>query len=729
MPKAKAVATFVPCHEAKFCLKITARDKSTGKVSSVCCHLCTTFGQEENVGGKRKCTSNVKYFSTFRSENYRRHHESAHKTKWEEYQKLDSQEDREKFFEDADVPFVNTLHAHKDQDLDHIRVLVNAPIVETIVGDLLFHPDDVAGVTHERALSQFKKLEEVDPRTGANGHERDLYEVVIKTPRRFHLCIDFVSCGASFRMASRLMDCTRAESGIAAYGGCSDVVASNYTRFVCAYALQILSDVLGSRWAFAIALDGSTHQGLSYLDVRVRFEYIGILFNFHLMAIPLFERHTGENMFSVLTRFLDAVVGEWKRRCIAVSTDGARSMTGRLQGLVTRIADVCGSGLLRIWCGLHQLDLVMQRVYKAALDDRFYGKLTALIGHLRRQANLIADMRSTCPKVADTRWVSMHSVTTWLVDHRARVQRHLTEKQPDCAPDKVWWIFLHALQAFAGEAKVAFTSLQGLSTIVSQQKARLTRLVDTYCRMSGMQGPLEDDQIGDVIAVQPAEHCGAFVITHESVRSCLDGLGLWVIEQLDSLHPDDLCPLLGCIGKLFVEAADGISNVVCERDQENQPSNSELPPVLPCELSAIGMREFVKFLQNHRQRLLPFFGPEGINDISTEFSRFTRAYREEAQFQEAIKNDADAANGPKNFKDSWATTQGRFPMLQQFCGGLATAFPNTATVESDFSVIGWEEDDTRRDLTDFSLEGILHSKQFRELKKLVIDLPGQNRDV
>ena len=68
-------------------------------------------------------------------------------------------------------------------------------------------------------------------------------------------------------------------------------------------------------------------------------------------------------------------------------------------------------------------------------------------------------------------------------------------------------------------------------------------------------------------------------------------------------------------------------------------------------------------------------------------------------------------------------------MLQQFCGGLATAFPNTATVESDFSVIGWEKDDTRRDLTDFSLEGILHSKQFRELKKLVIDLPGQNRDV
>jgi hypothetical protein len=130
--------------------------------------------------------------------------------------------------------------------------------------------------------------------------QRDLYEVVIKTPRRFNLCIDFVACGASFRMASRLMDCTRAESGLGIYGGCSAVVASNYTWLVCAYCLQTLSDVLRQVWAFSIALDGSIHQGMSYVDVRVRFHFAGKLLNFHLMAIPLFERHTGENMFNVL---------------------------------------------------------------------------------------------------------------------------------------------------------------------------------------------------------------------------------------------------------------------------------------------------------------------------------------------------------------------------------------------------------------------------------------------
>ena len=56
------------------------------------------------------------------------------------------------------------------------------------------------------------------------------------------------------------------------------------------------------------------------------------------MAIPMCERHTGENMFEVLKRFLDTVfLDSWREMCVSVSTGGARNMTGRVQGLVTRI--------------------------------------------------------------------------------------------------------------------------------------------------------------------------------------------------------------------------------------------------------------------------------------------------------------------------------------------------------------------------------------------------------
>jgi hypothetical protein len=48
-------------------------------------------------------------------------------------------------------------------------------------------------------------------------------------------------------------------------------------------------------------------------------------------------------------------------------------------------------------------------------------------------------------------------------------------------------------------------------------------------------------------------------------------------------------------------------------------------------------------------------------------------------------------------------------------GGFASVFPGASTVESDFSVIGFEIDDYRQSLTKFSLEGILQCRQFELL--------------
>ena len=85
-----------------------------------------------------------------------------------------------------------------------------------------------------------------------------------------------------------------------------------------------------------------------------------------------------------------------------------------------------------------------------------------------------------------------------------------------------------------------------------------------------------------------------------------------------------------------------------------------------------------------------------------------------------FRSENDAVS--MDFKLLWLPTNNRFPWLQSFCRGLASAFPNKATVESDFSIIGWEKSDDWHDLTDFSLEGILHANQCHDLKKLAKDL-------
>lgn len=187
---------------------------------------------------------------------------------------------------------------------------------------------------------------------------------------------------------------------------------------------------------------------------------------------------------------------------------------------------------------------------------------------------------------------------------------------------------------------------------------------------------------------------------------------MWNLQALDNLEGNTKQVLFSSVGRLFVDAAAGISDIVCERDSSNAQGDP-LPPVLPKELSSIDMRQLVNLVQQHHARLVAVFSPSGIEQICDDFRLFQRAFREETVFQEAVKASANPLGG---FSEAWACTNNRFPHLQKFCGGLASAFPNTATVESDFSVIGWEKNECRTSLTDFSLEGIQHAKQYQRLK-------------
>lgn len=69
----------------------------------------------------------------------------------------------------------------------------------------------------------------------------------------------------------------------------------------------------------------------------------------------------------------------------------------------------------------------------------------------------------------------------------------------------------------------------------------------------------------------------------------------------------------------------------------------------------------------------------------------------------------------KNFDAAWGHCSGRFARLEDFCGGLASTCAKISTVKSDFSVIGWNKNEHRQSLTDFSLISILCAKQFERI--------------
>jgi hypothetical protein len=144
--ESKKALRFQSSHASMYGLQETARDPTTSAMTSVVCRVCVVFGREERSGAKRKSTGHCKYFDNFRTDNYMQHLTQQHLTQWRAYDALTSPSEKEEFFKAVRVPFTATLDANCESS-GVLRFIINKSIVESIIGGLLFHPDDVEGVT------------------------------------------------------------------------------------------------------------------------------------------------------------------------------------------------------------------------------------------------------------------------------------------------------------------------------------------------------------------------------------------------------------------------------------------------------------------------------------------------------------------------------------------------------------------------------------------------------
>ena len=194
-----------------------------------------------------------------------------------------------------------------------------------------------------------------------------------------------------------------------------------------------------------------------------------------------------------MVTLLDVFAPNWRHQLIGIATNGASTMTGCIKGMVTRLSNECHSPIFRIWCGAHQLDLVMKRAFNRLCDDKFLDTLTSVTGHLRRQQNLIADMKTTCPTFVTTRWMSMGKLLKWLIDKRVRLIQHFNEKKPACTPSKEWWIVVGVIYPLVERVESTFCAVQGMNTLVCEQRAQLTKLVHDMQMRTNVQGPMNAD--------------------------------------------------------------------------------------------------------------------------------------------------------------------------------------------------------------------------------------------
>ena len=119
------------------------------------------FGREVKAAVNRTWTTRSKYFETFRMDHYVQHLKHQHAQKWSEYTNLCGGEDQEALFKAVDVAFTNIIKSNFDGS-GTVRLPINKRIVEVIIGDMLFNPDDIEGVTRACTLYLFK-ISEPDP--------------------------------------------------------------------------------------------------------------------------------------------------------------------------------------------------------------------------------------------------------------------------------------------------------------------------------------------------------------------------------------------------------------------------------------------------------------------------------------------------------------------------------------------------------------------------------------
>ena len=101
-----------------------------------------------------------------------------------------------------------------------------------------------------------------------------------------------------------------------------------------------------------------------------------------------------------------------------------------------------------------------------------------------------------------------------------------------------------------------------------------------------------------------------------------------------------------------------------------------------------------------------------IVKITDDFKQLQNA----CQSEEQTKSIIDGFDYKTSFEHGLRPFIDQFPALCAFTGGLASVFPGTSSVETGFSIIRWGKNDCQTSLTNFSLEGILHSKQYDLLK-------------
>lgn len=249
--------------------------------------------------------------------------------------------------------------------------------------------------------------------------------------------------------------------------------------------------------------------------------------------------------------------------------------------------------------------------------------------------------------------------------------------------------------------------------------------IKARCNIKGPMTIEECIEFSNVVMTDPSHGYQRhnFVVRKQDFVDAVDEVGGFVQISMDELrsseNPNDKLMhdnIISTIANFSLQIVTGISKICAERDNRNN-STDQLPPVLPLAFCSVLSRDFIFCLQKQRIRLKQKFSDDEVEKIDDQFRKLRLSVREQSGFSQMLQN-AHSSTLVQSFEQCWSPLGNEYDELRRYCGAIASVMPGTSSVKADFSLINWTKDPNSQSLTDFSLESILHCKQYRKLRDL-----------
>ncbi|CAK9258550.1 unnamed protein product [Sphagnum jensenii] len=391
-------------------------------------------------------------------------------------------------------------------------------------------------------------------------------------------------------------------------------------------------------------------------------------------------------------------------------------MTGRHAGVVTRLVNCADHDVLRIWCAPHQIDIVVKATAEGINNGDWVKQAYSFSVYLRAQDNLIIAMNVKCPKKTN-RWAHLGRLLNFYKSYRRPLLAYTKDKRADLMPSDQWWIITYAVAPVIDSINITLVQLQARSLMIAQQENLVQNLLGTIMSMFKIEfGAVDDGEACEENGHDRYVHQGSLRIPTEAIVDHIENQGSFARDCYESLEAADQQIVINHIATYAIALVAGLQAVKAERDGNNRASNKDASPVLPADLVKLRHGVFLKdVLDPFRQHVTSLWSAESVEQIEVDHRELLKLYSADPIMHDIINKHDQTTT----FNDVWDCAPGRFEHLRSFCGGLATVFANTTSVESDYLILKWELDDNRTALMHLSLEGIFQAKQRRTLEMLL----------